>query len=95
MVNSYGLLEKGDDKLIKYYLYELQDLKLMNPAITLKLLTRAEKSMSPSEVKNVAAKIYDFNQKIIADLEDPESYLAGADTRQKWEEIKVFAERSN
>jgi hypothetical protein len=93
MVQSYGLAEKGDDKSIKYYLNELQALKLMNPTITLKLLIRAEKSMAPGEVKNIASKIYDFNQKIIAGMDNPNSYLAA--TYQEWEKIKVFSERQD
>ena len=90
MVQSYGLAEKGDDASIAFYLNEVQELKLMQPDVTLKLLTRAEKSMTPEEVKNIAGKIYDFNQKAIAGIEDPE-YLAKMG--QKWEEIRLFAER--
>lgn len=91
MVQSYGLAEKGDDKAIKYYLHELQALKLMNPTITLKILVRAEKSMAPEEVKNIASKIYDFNQKVIAEMDNPNPYLAATD--QEWEKIKAFSER--
>ncbi len=91
MVQVYGLAEKGDDKSIAFYLNEVQELKLMQPDVTLKLLVRAEKSMDPDEVKNIAGKIYDFNQKAIAGLDNPKSYLV--DMWQKWEDIRVFSER--
>lgn len=91
MVQSYGLAEKGDDKSIAFYLNEVQELKLMQPDVTLKLLSRAEKSMTPEEVKNIAGKIYDFNQKAIAGLNDPQRYLA--DKGQDWEKIKRISER--
>lgn len=91
MVQVYGLIEKGNDKAIKYYLNELLNLKLMDPSITLRLLNRAEKNMNPEEVKSIARKIYDFNQKAIAGLDDPKSYLT--DKWQKWEDIRVFSER--
>ena len=91
MVQSYGLAEKGDDKSIAFYLNEVQELKLMQPDVTLKLLVRAEKSMTPEEVKNIAGKIYEFNQKAIAGLNDPQRYLA--DKGQDWEKIKHISER--
>jgi hypothetical protein len=91
MVQSYGLAEKGDDASIAFYLNEVQELKLMQPDVTLRLLTRAEKSMTPEEVKNIAGKIYDFNQKAIAGLDNPQQYLA--DMGQKWEEIRRLSER--
>ena len=91
MVQSYGLAEKGDDSAIAFYLNEVQELKLMQPDVTLKLLTRAEKSMDPEEVKTIAGKIYEFNQKAIAGIEDSKPYLARFG--QTWEEIKLFAER--
>ena len=62
----------------------------MQPDVTLKLLIRAEKSMDPEEVKTIAGKIYEFNQKAIAGISNPE-YLAKMG--QKWEEIKLFSER--
>ena len=93
MVNSYGLLEKGNDKFINYYVHELIDLKLMDPNITLKILIRAEKSMDSEEVRNIASKIYDLNQKVIAGLDNPQEYLANMG--QKWEEVKIFSERQN
>lgn len=90
MVQAYGLAEKGDDKSIAFYLNEIQELKLMQPDVTLKLLIRAEKSMDSEEVKTIAGKIYEFNQKAIAGISNPE-YLAKMG--QKWEEIKLFSER--
>ena len=91
MVQSYGLAEKGDDASIAFYLNEVQGLKLMQPDVTLKLLSRAEKSMDPEELKNIAGKIYEFNQEAIAGLNDPKAYLA--ERGQEWEKIKRFAER--
>jgi len=93
MVQSYGLIEKGDNESIKYYLYELQDLKFMDPNISLKLLIRAEKIMDSKEVKNIAIKIYNLNEKAIAGMEKPKPYLA--DMTEKWKEIKLFSEKQN
>jgi hypothetical protein len=90
MVQAYGLAEKGDDASITFYLNEVQELKLMQPDVTLRLLIRAEKSMAPEEVKNIAGKIYEFNQKAVAGISDPE-YLAKMG--QKWEEIRRLSER--
>lgn len=91
MVQSYGLAEKGDDASIAFYLNEIQELKLMQPDVTLRLLIRAEKDMDPEEVKNMAGKIYEFNQKAIAGLNDPKAYLA--ERGQDWEKIKRISER--
>jgi hypothetical protein len=93
MVESYGLLEKSDDKAIKYYLNELSDLKLMNPNIILKILVQAEKIMDHEEVRNKAIQIYAFNQKAIAEIEDPSPYVAKMG--QKWEEIRLFSEKQS
>ena len=90
MVQSYGLAEKGDDATIAFYLNEVQELKLMQPDVTLKLLTRAEKSMDSEQVKNIAGKIYEFNQKAIAGISNPE-YLAKMG--QKWDEIRRLSEK--
>lgn len=91
MVQAYGLAEKGDDASIAFYINEVQELKLMQPDVTLKLLSRAEKSMDSEEVKNIAGKIYDFNQKAIAGLNDPKAYLA--ERGEDWEKIKRISER--
>lgn len=91
MVQSYGLAEKGDDASIAFYLNEVQELKLMDPAITLKLLVRAEKSMDKKEVRDIAIKIYDLNQKAIEEIDDPKPYLARFG--QIWDEVKLFSER--
>jgi hypothetical protein len=91
MVQSYGLAEKGDDASVAFYLKEVQGLKLMQPDVTLKLLSRAEKSMDPEELKNIAGKIYELNQKAIAGLNDPKAYLA--EKGQDWEKIKHISER--
>jgi len=91
MVQSYGLAEKGDDASIVFYLNEVQGLKLLQPDVTLKLLSRAEKSMDPEELKNIAGKIYEYNQEAIAGLNDPKAYLA--ERGQEWEKIKRFSER--
>lgn len=91
MVQAYGLAEKGDDASIAFYLNEVKELKLMQPDVTLKLLSRAEKSMDPEEVKTIAGKIYEFNQVAIAGLNDPKAYLA--ERGEDWEKIKRISER--
>lgn len=93
MVESYGLLEKGDDKAIKYYLNEISDLKLMNPKAILKILVQAEKIMDREEVRSKAAEIYAFNLKAIAEIENPSPHLIKM--KPKWEEIKTFSERQD
>lgn len=90
MVESYGLVENGENKLITYYLNETSSLKFMDPNIVLKMLVSAEEFMDKNELKSTASKIYDLNKKAISALDDPAPYMAKMG--QKWEEIRLFSE---